>query len=62
MQAQVLTESLACTVAARELAELGITASPADISAWLSADQRQRRRLALSWASYVANGWASPAS
>ena len=56
LHAEVLTASLTRRAAERELEQFGITASPADISAWLSATGRQRREWALQWATYVANG------
>ncbi len=56
LHAEVLTSSLACHAAERELSELGITASPADVFAWLIASNRQRRELSLQWATYVSNG------
>ena len=36
--------------AIKELAGLGITASPADVSAWLAADRKTRERLGRTWA------------
>jgi hypothetical protein len=50
LQAELVTGVLARTLAARDLADLGIVASPADISAWLDADHRTRKRLGTAWA------------
>lgn len=56
MAAEVMTAALARRLAERNLEALGITASPSDVSGWLSASPRDQRRLAMAWATYVANG------
>lgn len=55
LQAQILAEVAARQAAERELAELGINASPADIEWWLSYDPKQRRRANLAWAAIQAS-------
>ena len=56
----VLNGSLQRIVAARELREMGITASPADVEAWLSMTSRYKREVSLLWAIYAATGAANP--
>jgi hypothetical protein len=51
-----MTAALERRIAERELSELGIRASGADVSAWLTATDRDRRRLTVAWATYVAEG------
>jgi hypothetical protein len=47
---RVLTEQMERVAAAHELQALGIEPSPADVSAWLAADTRTKRRLGIAWA------------
>jgi hypothetical protein len=56
LQAQVMAAALERRIAERELSDLGITASGADITAWLSASDRERRRLTVAWVTLVADG------
>ncbi len=44
--------------AAAELLSMGIDPSPADVEAWIGADNRTRRRLGLAWA--IMSGSAEP--
>jgi hypothetical protein len=50
MQVEVMTASLAFHVAEQELAECGITGSPADVLAWMNASERQKRNWMLAYA------------
>jgi hypothetical protein len=54
LMAEVLTAQLARVVAARELEAFGISPSPADVEAWLSATPRQRMQLVKAYAIYEA--------
>jgi hypothetical protein len=56
LEAEVITAAFGISVAENELADFGITASPADALAWLGVSSRTRRHLALEWATYVAKG------
>jgi hypothetical protein len=46
---QVQVGALERAGAARELADLGISASPADIEQWISWTPKQRREASLAW-------------
>jgi len=48
-----LTAQMQNIVATRELADMGITGSPADLSAWLAATPKQQRSLALAWVALI---------
>jgi hypothetical protein len=48
-----LTAQVQTIVATRELLDMGITASPADVSAWLEATPKQKRSLALAWLAMI---------
>lgn len=50
IQAQLVSEVAARQAAKRELAELGINASPSDIEWWLSYPPKQRRKAGFAWA------------
>jgi hypothetical protein len=50
LHVQLLADVAARQAAERELADMGITASPADIESWLSYTPRQRRHAAYAWA------------
>jgi hypothetical protein len=54
LAAEVMAASAERIVARRELSQMGINASPADIQAWLSMTPRQQDRAARSWAIYQA--------
>jgi hypothetical protein len=45
----VLTAQAEGIVATRELADMGITGSPADVSVWLKATPKQQRILSMAW-------------
>jgi hypothetical protein len=47
---RVLTEQMERIAAANELRGAGIEPTAADVSAWLAADPRTKRRLGIAWA------------
>jgi hypothetical protein len=49
----VLTAQAQRIVATRELADMGITGSPADVSAWIAATPKQQRSLSLAWVALI---------
>jgi hypothetical protein len=50
LHARVVTAQMQRAVAARELRDMGISPSPADTEAWITATPQQKRRLAMAWA------------
>jgi hypothetical protein len=59
----VLTAQAERVVATRELADMGITASPADASVWAKATPKQQRSLALAWVALIGTPepeWKNP--
>jgi hypothetical protein len=50
LQAQLLADVAVRQAAERELAEMGINASPSDVEYWLSYSPKQKRHAAYAWA------------
>jgi len=48
-----LTAQVQHVVATRELGDMGITGSPADVDHWLKATPKQQRSLALAWVALI---------
>jgi hypothetical protein len=49
----VLTAQAERIVATRELADMGITGSPADVSVWVKATPKQQRNLSMAWVALI---------
>lgn len=55
LEAEVITAAFGLSIATRELADMGICASPADASVWMTATNRQRLTLALQYAVLISS-------